>query len=822
MAINRYPGIYAFNRDQAHIFFGREDDTETLNTLVQTQDTVLLYSKSGLGKSSLINAGLLPMLTEQYETITIRFTAYNESVSESPIDKVHRQIKAAFPSLAHDNLIDRLNFDKNNLWALMKKVQLQPAHSDKVFLLVFDQFEELFSYPDEQIEGFKNSLYDLLLKRMPGKYNSLISTARKHPEIALSRTQAADLQSKIPLKCLFAIRSDRLSLLNKLSDKLPDIQKQFYELQPLSTEQTRRAITAPAQKKGNFSSPTFNYAPEATEKILKFLTNNYTRHAESTQMQIICKTIEEQSATKGLVKTEDVPDFKNVFRDFYQNALQKVAADERTKARKLIEDEMIRNEQRISLDGRICTEYISEASLKKLTDSYLIRAERNTTGNYSYELSHDSLIAPILEFAQLRRHKEEEEKRLQAKNAELKKAKAKQMRMRKIIVLVSVAAIMAIVLAAFAFLSGQDAVLMEKRAHTAIFDFAVKEHIPDWEGFNEYKQDNAEEILSQIDSLDLSNKGLWGLPIELTHCKNIRFLNLLGNDMIHWDTHNSTEVLDFLSDKANIYITVSNLVLFESDYWPLISGIQYTAEGFSEIPSDVFRLPHIEYLDISGYSDKQNYLDEILTNIAELPKLKHFDAEYCNIKYVSPSVLALKELEYLNLDHNLLNTLPPEISQLQLLQNLFLGYNQLNDLPDTYSDLNNLHGLYLTKNNFSKLPTALSGMENLRIIALGGNKITDITGLEKNKYLEVIYLWENPISDIPIEIAQLPYLRVLNLNETKLNNEAFTEFIKTCPKPVEITANSKKYYNSDPSVLRITVSETDASWKQLPNVKIIE
>ena len=61
---SRYPGVKPFETEEQHMFFGRLADIQSLYELLGVEKTVLLYSKSGLGKSSLINAGLIPKLLE--------------------------------------------------------------------------------------------------------------------------------------------------------------------------------------------------------------------------------------------------------------------------------------------------------------------------------------------------------------------------------------------------------------------------------------------------------------------------------------------------------------------------------------------------------------------------------------------------------------------------------------------------------------------------------------------------------------------------------------------------------------------------------------
>jgi Leucine-rich repeat (LRR) protein len=826
MAQTRYPGIYSFSQAQSDIFFGREQDSESLKTLIETEQQILLYSKSGLGKSSLINAGLLPRLPDTYRFVEIRFKAYRDENSPSPVAKAREETLRQLPELinAPENPADRLitdEKDRQSLWFLFKK--LQCISEEKNYLLIFDQFEELFTYPEVQIKEFKNQLYQLMRVSLPGKFQKLLADLRRNKSGSISRAEAGALQKALSVKSLFAIRSDKLSLLNQLSDKLPDIQSHFYELLPLTHEQTRQAITAPAARKGDYKYPPFSYDEEALEKIMRFLTSNYERQAESTQLQIICRRIEEKNSAGKRIELSDVPDFKNIFLDFYHSATAKLKPEEQTKARRLIEDEMIRNGQRISLDGRICTEYISPESLKTLTDNYLIRAEKNSTGDYSYELSHDSLVNPILEAAEKRRQKEAEEKRLRQKNEELALAKKKQKRQRRIIILISLAALVAFFLAVFAWLSGADAKFMEKRAHTAIFDFAVKNKIQHWRGFQEHEKiGNTQALLSQIDSLDLSHNDLWGIPAELAECPNLRYLNLLGNSRIHWDIDRTTEVLDALNPETELYISNSDIILIAERHRKLIAGLQIIPDEKTSIPDRILELKQLKYFDISGRESKQNYFDEIPLELFDLKNLEFLKMKYCNLEHFPDDVGRLQKLQVLNLDYNKLSELPENLAKLERLKKLFLGYNELSALPNSYGELENLQQLYITGNKFADIPEAVSKMKNLRVFAAGRNQIQNVDELKHLNKLEIVYLWENPVTDLPLEMAAFPNLRELNLHKTNLDNAAFVRFLQACPKVVELTKNADKKYNSNPAVLRIYVGKIAPEWAALPNVSVVE
>jgi hypothetical protein len=68
-----YPGIEPFDYAHRMVLFARETEARTLIQFLIMYRGVLLYSGSGTGKSSLINAGLIPLaIAEGYQPERIR------------------------------------------------------------------------------------------------------------------------------------------------------------------------------------------------------------------------------------------------------------------------------------------------------------------------------------------------------------------------------------------------------------------------------------------------------------------------------------------------------------------------------------------------------------------------------------------------------------------------------------------------------------------------------------------------------------------------------------------------------------------------------
>ncbi len=87
MIARRYPGALPFNSKQQNIFYGRDKDIEKLLTLIQVEKQVLLYSKSGLGKTSLLEAGVIPELPENSQVVV-----WLEAVNNNLLSSIRKMV----------------------------------------------------------------------------------------------------------------------------------------------------------------------------------------------------------------------------------------------------------------------------------------------------------------------------------------------------------------------------------------------------------------------------------------------------------------------------------------------------------------------------------------------------------------------------------------------------------------------------------------------------------------------------------------------------------------------------------------------------------
>ncbi len=443
---SRYVGARPFETGHQLIFRGRQADTDQVFYLIQLENLVVLYGKSGTGKSSLLNAGVMPKVKDEtdFEPIRVRFNAYKEGNDfVEPIETTRLFVRGNIPT--YGTFLDRLIPNEATLWHDVKEHYIRNK-GEIGLLLVIDQFEELFTYPIAHIVAFQEQLAEALYKTVPQRYWDTLQNQYDEGKPPLSSNELNLFQSKPALKVILSIRSDRLHLLNRLNEQLPTILKNLYELEALSLDMARKAIVEPAAmlQMDIFDTPPFLYDEVTLDHILDFLSHDCKTQSEAkgnmlvptrqkieaTQLQIICIAIEKKVKALNLqmVSAQDVSNMETIIEQYYDNQIQDLHPNEQLPVRRLIEEGLVfeEEEHRLSLyEGQIFKIYkIKAETLQKLVDSHLLRAEPSLSGGYTYELSHDTLVAPVLRAKYIRL--EADRKLVEAEAARLREAELAQ------------------------------------------------------------------------------------------------------------------------------------------------------------------------------------------------------------------------------------------------------------------------------------------------------------------------------------------------------------------------------------------------------------
>ncbi|MEO5999673.1 MAG: hypothetical protein ABIN89_22950 [Chitinophagaceae bacterium] len=476
-SLYRYPGTKPFEANEYKLFKGRDEDIQRLQELISLQDLIVLYSRSGLGKSSLLNAGLVNKFKEEEGLVPlfVRFGAYYKGTTLAPRERLINIINEEYhqdtDTFLFQKLIPRDQVTMHLLWYLVKSLQISdPAKN--TFIIIFDQFEELFTYPDREIEIFKKELSELLFITVPQQLRNVIKNKQIFDKEYLTKEQTLILYEPLNIKVLFAIRSDKLSLLNKLTDYFPSVLKYCYELNPLNREQAKQAIVIPATLTDqDYMSPPFSFSGPSLKLVLDSLTNSNKRDVgglfdnyqeiETFQLQIVCKYAENLVIEKGVteISPADFGNIKEIFENHYRNIINKLSQGDQLPARQLIEEKLIIDGTRVSMPIPFILKDkgMTKELLDELISTHIIRPEQNNT----VEISHDTLIEPILKYYAERKKEEEVENELREKEEEIRRFKEEQQiqiekqrqkanRNRLFVTTVSIALAISILLAAYA------------------------------------------------------------------------------------------------------------------------------------------------------------------------------------------------------------------------------------------------------------------------------------------------------------------------------------------------------------------------------------
>ncbi|MCH5597324.1 hypothetical protein MKP09_05095 [Niabella ginsengisoli] len=273
-------------------------------------------------------------------------------------------------------------------------------------------------------DAFKRELAELLYTAVPNIIRENIDN--------LSHDEYDMLSENIDVHVLFSIRSDRLSSMHSLTDVLPNLLKNRFEIHSLSTEQARQAILKPAAIESEmFATHPFGYDEDALSSILsQFSTgrDNENITVEPFHLQIICQACEvriEDKLKHGEVDQQinksDLPSFDNLYGDYYKRQIEQLPEELREKAQQLLENNLIHtvpntNEyRRIPVDKDVLISEITNIKappeiLDMLEQAFLIRREQNSVGGYSYEIAHDTILDPIVNIKKQRQERENEKK----------------------------------------------------------------------------------------------------------------------------------------------------------------------------------------------------------------------------------------------------------------------------------------------------------------------------------------------------------------------------------------------------------------------------
>ena len=384
--VEPYIGPRPFERSEQDRFFGRERAAQDLLSRVIAHPVVLFYAQSGAGKTSLLNARLVPLLEAE------GFEVFPPARIRSAIDQ--NDMPAAINNIYVFNALSWWSTTQSRMASLARMSlsgylgERSPAFDSDGYprpqAIIFDQFEEMFTvYPD-----------------------------RWSDRMAFFTQVAAVLEANRRLRVLLVIREDYIAQLDPYAALLPEKLTARFRLERLRRSEALDAISLPIEGSG------FSFAQDVPEKLVDDLLSDRVEtlsgkteevvgeFVEPVQLQIVCQGLWRHASrnNRRLITEDDLRKFGNVdhaLMQFYEISLQRAISQHKVdelQLREWFEKALITptGTRSIIHRGRTHTGDMPNRVVDLFENVHLVRGEWRAGARW-HELTHDRFIRPIRE-----------------------------------------------------------------------------------------------------------------------------------------------------------------------------------------------------------------------------------------------------------------------------------------------------------------------------------------------------------------------------------------------------------------------------------------
>ncbi len=419
---NPYVGPRTFEEAEADRFFGREREARELVALVLSERLTLFYAQSGAGKSSLLNARLVPRLRDKegfavlpvgrvsgvlpdgadLATVDNIFVYHlilglSQKLSEQAAQTAGDQ-EVGLPDLLHTSLARFLSGESGpDPEPAASSAGGDPSSTDSTadlmpHVLIIDQFEELLTtYPDRWPER-------------AGFFEQLNAAMARHPNLWVVLT----------------LREDYVAGLEPYSHLTPNRLRARFYMQRMGTEAAREAVERPAANAGRpFAEGVAGRLVDNLRMVRTAGQAEYHagEYVEPVQLQVVCFQLWQDLHARP-APTIELADLERLagggslaeyidhaLSDFYEKTIAKVIETAEVGVtepvlRKWFSDELITEAGTRSIVFRNettgKTAGLPNRTVDLLTAQFLLRTELRAGGAW-VELVHDRLVDPIRE-----------------------------------------------------------------------------------------------------------------------------------------------------------------------------------------------------------------------------------------------------------------------------------------------------------------------------------------------------------------------------------------------------------------------------------------
>ena len=385
-----YQGLIPFTEKDSEFFFGREKEIRLIIANLFASPLTLLYGPSGVGKSSVLRAGVINQLNQRSELKVIFHSAWKDD----PLAK----LRAVAASLSTPGKQSDPNRSLAELFADCS------SHLNKRLMIVLDQFEEYFLYHP------RNDNFE-------------------------SQFSKAVMQTDIPISFLISIREDTLARLDRFEGRIPILFDNYIRLEHLNEAAARSAIESPIAKYNQLflaDQEQIQIEPALVDEVVRQLKTGRiamgkaglgvvhattSRPIETPYLQLVMTRLWEsenlsQSRLLRLSTLNKLGGAEKIVHTHLDNVMHGLTNAERSLAARIFQFLVTPSGTKIVHKTSDLASYVKapparvQSLLGQLTEQHrrLLRAVDTTeTNDPSYEIFHDVLASPMLAWSQASR-----------------------------------------------------------------------------------------------------------------------------------------------------------------------------------------------------------------------------------------------------------------------------------------------------------------------------------------------------------------------------------------------------------------------------------
>jgi len=449
---NPWPGLLPFGEADWKYFHGRDFETDLLYRKVERERLTVLFGLSGLGKSSILQAGLFPLLRR--ENVLPMYIRLDFSPEKPDLTG---QVKAAIVREAERSKVEAPRPQpKETLWEYFHRSDADfwsERNRIVVPLLVFDQFEEVFTLGArdrsraQATNAFLLELADLVEARPPLQLRARLELEPpgKRPSEAARFTF-----ERHRYKVLLTLREDFLPDLEALGDKMGSVAHNRFRLERMNGVAALQAV----------NQAKHIIAPDVAERVVRFVAaadpneELVNLEVEPALLSVVCGELNSQRLERrdAQITERALEGSQNqILSDFYERSIADLSEPVCTFVEeKLLTRRGFRN--LVVYDEAIGSPGVTEEDVEELVRRRLVRIEERGRRRL-LELSHDLLTGVVTASRDERRRRQKEAEAVK----KLEDRHRKSLQKAAVLFLVLLLAVGAIGALAWAYLAEQQA-----------------------------------------------------------------------------------------------------------------------------------------------------------------------------------------------------------------------------------------------------------------------------------------------------------------------------------------------------------------------------